>query len=153
MYTHTLLVRRIRNESYHIHECVMSHIWMSHIKYVNESYHTNHTMPYPKHPNLQMHKGWRRIIGCLVFIGNFPQQSLIISVSFAENELQIRASCGSSPLYRMHCQKNRNLQILPLGTFSRPISHVSFRNFNSARTTWMDMISRLLKITGLFCRI
>jgi len=46
---------------------------------------------------LAYHTGWRGIMGCLIFIGHFPQMSPIICGYFAENDLQLKAFYGCSP--------------------------------------------------------
>jgi len=50
--------------------------------------------------SLQSHAygtGWRRPIGCLIFVGHFRKKSPIIIGSFAENDMQLKASHGLAP--------------------------------------------------------
>ena len=57
--------------------------------------HIKTSCPYPITSNCPT--GWPRPTGCLIFIGHVAPKSPIIRVSFAENDVQLKALYGSSP--------------------------------------------------------
>ena len=86
------------HESCHTYEWVTyvwvkSHMWMGHVT----------------------HTEWRKDLGCLIFISHFPQKSPIIRGSFAENDLQLKASYA----FTLLCTSNVSWFLLLLSHVTR----------------------------------
>jgi len=72
----------------------------------------------PRNFKSQLATGWRRVIGCIIFIGPFPQKSHKIDDTFAERELQlgVRQVEGLWPRQAEECQPTEQPRATGVGS-------------------------------------
>ena len=100
------------------------------------------------HTHTHTHTGWRRPIGCIICISQFPQKSSTISGSFVKNDMQLEVSYESSPPCMTHSS-------VWYDSFMRAMTHSYVYHDSFIYVTWLiRMCARKHSVVchdSLFC--
>jgi len=147
------------------HDSVICVTWLIHMCDVTRSYIWHDS--FIRVPRITR-TGWRRVIGCLIFIGHFLQKSPIIGGSFAKNDLHLQhkpcyessppCTGGVTHSYVWHDSfifvTGLDCNTLQLQHTATPHIYIQYcAKCQKCRGYGVASDSRIDKMTGLFCRI